>query len=196
MNKSISILTILFFLTANLAYSQEMADEEVDDKGFYLGASLMWTSFSLDVINDDADTGGGIALEAGYNFNTNFAVFVNLDGSSLSPEEGDNYGFAHFDLGVEGRLGNSESSFRPYGRASVLAAVAKQEGEEGDLEISGGGFGLGVGLHYFVNNNFAFKVGYTHSFINISEVKFGSVSIEVDEDGSSGRLGVGFTYHF
>lgn len=196
MNKSIFILTILFLLTANLAYSQDMADEEVDDKGFYLGASLMGTSFSLDVINDDADTGGGIALEAGYNFNTNFAVFVNLDGSSLSPEEGDNYAFAHFDLGVEGRLGNSESSFRPFGRASILGAVASQDSAEGDLEISGGGFGLGVGLHYFVNQNFAFKVGYTHSFININEVKLGSVSIEIDENGNSGRLGVGFTYHF
>ena len=193
MTMRIYILFIITFLfSTNLLYSQDMSGE-TDDRGFYLGASLQGTSFDLEALNEDADTGGGIGLKAGYNFNTNFALFINLDGSNMSPDEGNDYALAHFDLGGEGRLGNQESSFRPFGRISLLGMAAS--GDD-DVEISGGGFGLGVGLYYFVNHNFAFEVGYTHSWIQINEVKVGSVSVEVEEDATTGRLGLGFQYHF
>lgn len=192
MNMRISLFTVIFLFSVNLLYSQDMPDE-IDDRGFYIGASLQGTSFDLEALNDDSDTGGGIGLKAGYNFNTNFALFLSLDGSSMSPDEGDEYALAHFDLGAEGRLGNYENSFRPFGRVSLLGMAAS--GDD-DVEISGGGIGLGVGLYYFVNNKFAFEIGYTHSWIQINEVKVGSISVEVEEDARSGRLGLGFSYHF
>ena len=197
MNKLITILSLLCLMALNTVQAQDgNMEEEIDDKGFYLGASLMGTSFSLDLINDNADTGGGIGIEAGYNFNTNFAVFLSFDGSGMKTEDDDTYALAHFDLGAEGRLGDYDDSFRPFARVSVLGAAAAREGSDGDIEITGGGLGAGVGLHYFVNPKMAFKLGYTHSWININEVKVGSVSVEVDENANSGRLGLGFTYHF
>lgn len=192
MTKHIYLFTLIFLFSTSLLYSQNMSDE-VDDSGFYLGASLMGTSFDLEALNEDADTGGGIGLKVGYDINTNFALFINLDGSSMSPDEGGDYALAHFDLGGEGRLGNQNSSFRPFGRISLLGMAASGDN---DIEISGGGFGLGAGLYYFVNQNFAFEVGYTHSWIQINEVKVGSVSVDVEEDATSGRLGLGFSYHF
>lgn len=198
MNKTTTLFTILLFFITIRSEAQEMTNAEIDDSGFYVGASLIGTSFSFDIpeFDDETDTGGGIAIEGGYNFNTNFAVFLSLDGSNMSQEEGDNYNFVHFDVGVEGRLGNTESSFRPFGRISLLGAAATFEEDEIEAEISGTGLGLGIGLHYFVNQNFAFKAGYTHGWITIQEFKIESVSFEVDEDATSGRLAIGFTYHF
>lgn len=193
MTKYISIITILFFVMLHPLQAQD-----IDDKGFFIGASLLGTSFQLDIpgLEDETDTGGGLALKGGYNFNTNLALYLSLDGSSMSQDEEDNYSFVHFDLGVEGRLGDYESSFRPFGRLSLLGAAATIDTGDGDAEISGTGFGAGIGVHYFVNSNFALEVGYTHSWININEVSFGGFSVEIDENGRSGRLGVGFTYHF
>lgn len=198
MNRSILLLALLFLMNVTVVYSQNMDEEQASEKGFYVGASLVGTSFQLDApgLGDETDTGGGIALEGGYNFNSNFGLFLSLDGSSMNQGEGENYNLVHFDLGAEGRLGNAESSFRPFGRASFLGAAATIEDDGFEAEISGTGFGLGIGVYYFVNSQFAIDLGYTHSWINIDEVSVGSVSVEVDESGSSGRLGLGFSYHF
>lgn len=198
MTKKISLVTVLIAFFTSIAIAQESDDQEVDDRGFFVGASLLGTSFQLDIpeIGDETDTGGGIAIEGGYNFSSNFAVFISLDGSQLTAEEGEDYNFVHFDAGVEGRLGNYDSKFRPFGRVSLLGAAATIEDEGFEAEISGSGFGAGLGLYYFLNEKFAFKLGYTHSWININEITVESISIEIDEDGSSGRLGLGFTYNF
>lgn len=196
MNKSVCLLAVLLFLSFNMAYGQGTSDEMDNDKGLYIGLSLLGTSYDVPEFSDDKDTGGGLGLEIGYNFNTNIAIFANLDGSNMSPDVGEDYALAHAGLGVEGRLGDSDSSFRPFAKASLLASVAQFDAEQGDIEISGGGAGLGVGVYYFVNDNFAIDLGYTHSWINVSEVKVGSVSVEIDENANSGRLGLGFSYHF
>lgn len=196
MNKTIYLFSLLLLLSWNMAFAQDSSDEADNDKGVYIGLSLIGTSFDVPEFSDDMDTGGGLALEIGYNFSTNLAIFANLDGSNMSPDVGEDYALAHVDVGVEGRLGESDSSFRPFAKASLLAAVAQYDGNQGDLEISGGGFGLGVGVYYFVNEHFALDLGYTHSWINVSEVKVGSVSVDIDENAKSGRLGLGFSYHF
>jgi opacity protein-like surface antigen len=173
-----------------------MDEPETNDRGIYLGLSLMGTSFDIPEFSDGADTGGGLALEVGYNFNTNLGIFLNLDGSNMSPDGGEDYALAHFDLGVEGRLGDRQSSFRPFGKAAFLGTVASYETLGDDIEISGTGFGVGIGVYYFLNSNIAFDLGYTHSWISIDEVSVGSVSVEIEENATSGRLGLGFSYHF
>lgn len=196
MNKSIYLLLILFSISFSLAHAQETSDEEVNDKGLYIGVSLLGTSFDIPEFSDDKDTGGGLGVELGYNFNTNLAIFLNLDGSNMNPDDGEDYTLGHFDLGVEGRLGDPGSGFRPYGKASFLGIAATFEAGDEDIEITGTGFGAGIGVYYFINNQFAIDVGYTHSWISVNEVKLGSVSVEIDENATSGRLGLGFSYHF
>lgn len=199
MKKSICLFAALFFLTVNFAHGQDASEEMDDDKGVFIGLHLLGTNLQFDIpeYNDVKESGGGLGLEIGYNFNTNVGIFLSFDGSQISPDNGDDYTLGHLDLGVEGRLGDSDSNFRPFGKVSLLGAAAMQELDEGgDLEISGGGLGLGIGVYYFVNEHFALDLGYTHSWINVNEVKLGSISVEVDESAQSGRLGLGFSYHF
>lgn len=198
MNKSILLLTLLFLMSITVVHSQDMDEDQADDKGFFVGATLIGSSFQLDIpgLGDETDTGGGIGLEGGYNFNPNFGLFLSLDGSSMSPDDGENYHLVHFDLGAEGRLGDGDSTFRPFAKASLLGMAATIEDDGFEAEISGTGFGLGIGVYYFVNSQFALELGFTHSWINIEEVSIGSVSVDVDENATSGRLGLGFSYHF
>ena len=135
-------------------------------------------------------------IKDGYNFNTNFAAFLDFSGANINPDVGDSYGLGHFDIGAEGRIGNPESKFRPFGRVSFLGMAAVQDNQSGDVEISGAGFGLGAGFYYFFTDNLALNVAYIRSWVNISEVKVGSESASVDENAESGRFNLGLSYHF
>ena len=179
----LSLILTIFYCGYESVYAQNANGEEPDDSGLYIGMSLMGTSFEIPEFSDEGDTGGGLHLELGYNFNTNFALFLGLDGSSMDPDVGDSYTLAHFDIGAEGRLGDFDSKFRPFLRASLTGMSAQYETPEfdGDVDVSGAGLGIGVGLHYFPASKFALKLGYTHSWIEVSEVTFGSISIEVSE---------------
>ncbi len=182
-----SIITLLVF-TTNPANGQ--------DNGLYFGASLQGAAWTMPDMNLDAESGAGFGLKSGYNINTNFGVFLGLGGANIDPEVGESYGLGHFDIGVEGRIGNSTSKFRPYARLSYLGMAAVQDDPSGDVEISGAGFGLGAGLYYFFTDKLALDVALVKSWINISEVKVGPNSASVDEDAETGRFMLGLSYHF
>ncbi len=194
--KRLSFFFLLLFVFVTGIRAQGVSENNPDGRGIYIGASLMGTSLEVPDFSDESETGGGLALKLGYNFNTNFALFANLDGSTIDPDEGEDYSLAHFDLGAEGRIGDYNDSFRPFFRASLIGMAATSDSPDGDVEFSGGGLGLGLGLYYFASDNFALELGYTHSWININEVKVGRVSVEVDEEAKTGRLMLGASYHF
>lgn len=166
------------------------------DNGFYIGASLQGVAWTMPDFDFDAESGAGFGIKAGYNINTNFAIFLGLDGATIDPDVGESYGLGHFDIGVEGRIGNSDSKFRPYGRLSYLGMAAVQDDPSGDIEITGSGIGLGGGLYYFFTDNLALDVALVKSWINVSEVKVGSNSASIDEDAETGRFMLGLSYHF
>ena len=193
MKLSTAYLIVIIFLSAQFLLTEK---SNAQDKGIYLGGSLQGAAWNIPDQDVDTESGAGISLEFGYNFNTNFALFLGLDGANINPDVGDNYGLGHFDIGAEGRIGNSESKFRPFGRISYLGMAAVQNNQSGDVEISGAGFGLGAGLYYYLTDNLALKTGFTKSWVNISEVKIGSESVSVDENAESSRFNLGISYHY
>lgn len=196
MNKSIFLISVLTFLMVNVITAQDMSDDSANDKGFYAGVSLLGTSFEIPEIGEERDSGAGLGVQVGYNFNPNVGVFISLDGSNMSPDNDEEYALAHFDLGVEGRLNEFGDGFRPYGKAFFLGVAAAFDSPGGNVDISGTGFGVGLGVYYFFNQHFAVDVGYSHSFISFDELSIGSVSFEIDENETTGRLGLGLSYHF
>lgn len=192
--KHLGLLIFTMLLLVTTSFAQNSGSQ--DDKGIYLGASLLGASWNIPDLDLDSERGGGLGLRIGYNFNTNLAIFLSFDGSSIDPDEGDKYGLAHGDLGVEGRFGNSTSIVRPFLRGSLVGMAAVSDDGDDEVTISGGGVGLGAGLYFFLSPKASLSLGYTHSWININEVKVGSISVEVDENAESGRLGIGFAYHF
>jgi len=196
MKKSLILFVGLFTIIFNNVNAQNVSPDNPDTNGLYLGASLLGTAWNTPDSDVDSESGGGIGLKLGYNFNTNIAAFFSVDGSVINPEQGEDYALAHADLGIEGRLGNYDGKLRPFARLSYLGMSAQSDENAGDFEINGTGIGLGGGLYYFATNNFALELGYTHSWVNINEVKVGSSSADVDEDARTGRLSLGASYHF
>jgi opacity protein-like surface antigen len=188
--------TLLFAAAVALmgqsAFGQALNAPVYDTQGFFIGASLLGAGWSLDDVDADAETGAGIGLRLGYNFNQNFGAFINLDGSSIDQDDGDSYGLGHFDLGVQWIFRSEEKRFRPLVRGSYLGMAVSDD----NIEISGSGFGLGLGALYFLTERLALDFSYTHSWVNISQLKIGSVAIDIDDNATTGRFFLGLTYHF
>ncbi|TVR83305.1 MAG: hypothetical protein EA412_00990 [Chitinophagaceae bacterium] len=189
--KRLTILMTLFF-AGSIAYGQSVNSPTYDNEGFFANASLLGAAWTLDDVDIDAQSGAGFGVKLGYNFNTNFGLFASFDASNINPDNGENYLLGHFDIGGQGIFRSASDRVRPFIKASFVGMSAQDD----DIEINGGGFGLGAGLYISLTEKLGFNVNYTHSWINISEVKIGSQTFDVEENATTGRFSLGLTYHF
>lgn len=188
MKKILSLLTILMVI--GLTSSVDISAQTYDNKGFTANLSLMGTAWSVE--DSDIESGSGLALKLGYNFNSNFGLFLQFDGSAISPKNGDSYPLSHFDIGGQWMFRTIENKFRPYVRGSIVGFAQ----ENSFSESSGAGFGLGVGAFYALSAKLGLDFSYTNSWININEVKIGNTKFDVDNSATTGRFKVGLTYNF
>ncbi|MCC5905007.1 MAG: outer membrane beta-barrel protein [Balneolaceae bacterium] len=186
------LLSITLLFTASQLQAQSTNPPVYDNEGFFINASLLGKIWSIDSPDFDSESGFGVGLKIGYNFNTNFGLFTALDVANLESDMGNSYILTHFDLGVQGTFRTTEDRFRPFLRASVLGFSVQDD----LIERSGAGFGLGGGSLIFLSEKLALDINYTHAFINISEFKIGSVAIDIDENATSGRFLIGLAYYF
>lgn len=187
---------LIYLLSIMIAFTLTTTQGMAQNSGFYLGGSLQAAYWTMPDFDMDAESGGGFGIKAGYAINPNIGLFLGLDGATIEPEVGEDYGLGHFDLGVEGRIAVSGSKFWPYARVSYLGMAAVQDDPSGDVEISGAGYGLGAGFYYFFTSQMALDVSFTKSWVNITDIKIGSNSVTVDEDAETGRLMLGLSYYF
>ena len=185
-------ITFLFLLSASIVQGQSINTTTYSNEGFYINASVLGVAWNVDDLNIETEAGAGIGLKIGYNFNPNLGIFASFDAASISPDNSDNYILGHLDIGIQGTFRSETDRFRPYLRGSFLGMSAQDD----FIEINGAGFGFGVGGLLYLTEKLALDINYTHSFINLSEVKIDSVSFDVDENASTGRFFIGLTYHF
>lgn len=189
--RSLSLL-MAFIFSATVLHAQSINVPVYDNEGFFAGASILGAAWTIDNMDIDAEAGAGIGLKLGYNFNPNLGIFASIDGSTIEPDDGESYILGHFDLGVQGIFRSTAERFRPFVKGSLVGMSARDD----DVEINGGGFGLGAGLYILLTEKLVFDGNYTHSWIDISEVKIGSQTYDADESANTGRFFVGLTYYF
>lgn len=186
------LLSITLLFSSSLLHAQSINAPVYDNEGFFINGSILGAAWTIDDLDIDAEAGGGIGLKLGYNFNTNFGLFASFDAASIDPDDGESYVLGHFDLGVQGTFRTTADRFRPFVRVSLLGMSAQDD----DIEINGSGFGLGAGALIFLSEKLALDINYTHGWINLSEVKIGSQTYDVDENATTGRFFIGLAYHF
>lgn len=189
--KRLLLLPLFLLFTAQLS-AQETGERVFDNTGFFGGFSFLGTGWSFEDIGIERENGGGIGLKLGYNFNPSFGVFASLDGSRIDPDGEEDYALGHFDIGIQGFFRTTADRVRPFVRASLLGMSAQDD----NIEINGGGIGLGAGTLIFVSENLAFDLNLTHSWINVNEVVIGSQTFDADERATTTRLFIGLNYHF
>jgi opacity protein-like surface antigen len=193
----VRIATASVLLSAFLAATAS-AQRAADVKGFHFGGALSATSIEMDetsFTDDERESGLGLNLNAGYNFNRNFGLIVALTGASIDDEGTGDFRVGHADLG--GRVSfPGRSAFVPYLELALTAMSADFEVQGQDVELEGGGLTLGAGLNYFFSPRVAFDAslrftGGKFTKIQINDRDAGDVD-ELDVNTSRLNLGIAF----
>lgn len=193
------ILPFLFFLPLAV-FGQTTQPVSYDNSGFHFGSSLTGSTWSLENVYADRNTGGGIGLNMGYNLNTNFGLFTSIDFSRI-----DDYDVTHLNLGIKSYFRTIENRLRPY----VSAGLAGMRASMDYQKLNGIGLGLSGGVLFFISERFALDIAYNQSWLNIdtgfivdSPVIYSSEpsdewqSPNIDESGTTGRINLGFKIYF
>jgi opacity protein-like surface antigen len=169
--------------------------------GFNLGLFLNGSAAQVEDA-DEADSGAGISLHAGYGFTPSVSVFARLSAASIQAEgfAEDQYALAHFDLGLRYSFGSTASQLRPFLSGAVSGRAASFDlGSEGTLDVRGSGFTGGGGLEYFVRPNLAIEGGLSFSFGEFDEGRLdGSEWVDLEDEAlemNTTRLDLGVSWH-
>jgi len=182
-------MAILFTTTKLQAQNGNAATYET--KGFFLNASVLGASWTMDDLSFDDEYGGGAGLKLGYNFNNNFGLFTSLNAALMNPDENE-YVLAHFDIGLQGTFGATTSRFRPF----LNVAASGMTAQDDETEINGAGLSIGGGTLIFLSRSMALDISYTHGLIELSEVTQGSQTTDIDENATTMRVLIGLGFHF
>jgi hypothetical protein len=166
-------------------------------EGFSVGLYLNGTAAQYEG-DSTIESGGGLALRAGYGLSPNFDLFAQLTGASVQHDGmSDRYGVGHFDLGAQYNFGQAQARLRPYmfgalsGRAVSLDIV--------NVDMRGAGFSFGGGLRYFFNPAFAVDANLGMTFGSLGEGRLAGGSWEDlgnDSVGmTSSRFNLGISWH-
>lgn len=172
-------------------------------RGWSFGAQLQGTSLTVE--DGETNSGGGLALRAGYGFNRRVTVFLHVDGSQIDvPAGGDIVGqwnLAHADVGARFHFANSLRRWVPYLEASAGTRVvsvtdASVNGDDIDkVDFNGGALTVGGGLSTFFRKTMAVDVSLKWSGGKFTEIDLGNVALRnLDIEATSFRFGVGLIW--
>ncbi len=162
-------------------------------RGLVLGAHLTGAAIRVDDSDEDPESGAGLTLQAGWNFTPRFGAFlaasgVNIPGADL--DEGD-YTMGVGDLGLRYMLVSQTSRLAPYVDLSFSSVVL----DFNDLNVraSGGGFGLGGGLNYFVSPRVGLGVDLRWTSNRLDTFESDGEEVETDNslDVTTARFSIG-----
>ena len=157
---------------------------------------------------DDAATGGGLGLRAGYGFTKTISVFAALEGAGLDAEN-DLFGVQRattlgaFDVGAEFHILPSRA-IDPFVRVALNSTTARYDietvgnGSDGRLEVRGRGLTLGVGTQIRVARSLDIELALDVTGGEIQEFQVTNGRFEgtvaIDEGFGTSRLGIGLVW--
>lgn len=201
------LIAVLLLLGGSSTAQAQQNDAETMDaeavsytEKWYFHAHL--GAHSQNVANrDDVDGGGGFGLRVGYGVSPLTTLYLGLDFAGMSTENavtrgtfGDDYGLGTFELGAQFNF-RRDKKLVPYFDAALIGvgSVVDEGGRE--VSLTGGGFGLGGGVKYFVSPEFALDGGLYLSAGGYTEQEVNGETQDIDASFSNGRLIVGVSWY-
>lgn len=186
----------MLLTVCGLALAQ--TEPEYSTRGFSIGLHLNGTSWHLDEPDlelDGSDSGGGLGFDLSYGVSDLVSLFLNFDGASIDPENGQTYTLGHGDLGARFAFGNPSKKFKPFGQIALTGAGAEQEIGRNTLQLRGGGLTLAGGILYFLSPAWAIDAGLAFTFGSLTEVELNNVGVDTDIDARTSRLNAGVRWY-
>lgn len=191
-----SLLSMCLILLATAAFGQP--EEAYSTEGFSIGLHLNGTSWHLDEPDLDlegSDSGGGLGFGLSYGVSHLVTLFLNLDGASIDPDEGETYSLGHGDLGARFTFGAPASQLKPFAQIALTGAGAELEIGRNTIQLRGGGLTLGGGLLYFLSPAWALDAGLDLTFGNLTEVEVNNLTADIDVKARTSRLNAGVRWY-
>jgi opacity protein-like surface antigen len=208
MNPIVNKKLIFSALVAGAALTSTSLSAQVSkNAGLLLNVHAQATGLAVE--DEDAETGFGGGIIAGYGFNENLSVYLALDGASVSysddDADGEKYTLAQADLGLRYTFGSTASALRPYLNGAISGVGVSDEfededsGESVDVSYTGPGVTFGAGVQYFFNPKLAID-----GSIQVSAGKLTTFKIDGEEFGgeddddpsfTTSRLQIGLSWH-
>jgi hypothetical protein len=207
MLRSIRYLALILASTATFASvaSAQGGAPRSNTTGLLLGAALSGAAIDSDDFESEPSSGGGIELQLGWGFSPLFTLLMAGNGAVLDSEDGDDeFVLVHFDLLARFNFRSPGNAFVPYVEGGISARVAGQddvlledEDEPVNLEISGAGFTLGGGFHYFVTPALALGANLRITSGEFDTIKIDNITVDdaFEIDATSTRLNLGLTWY-
>jgi opacity protein-like surface antigen len=187
--KKVILLGVFLTLALFLALATSVAAQ----KGFVASASLASTGVNFDDDNIRNESGFGIQLDLGYNFNRRVGLFLGLGGFALEDE---NETLGYFDIGPR-FYPLSSRGLQPYIDAGFTGSSFVSDEDGIETSISGYGFSGGGGVHWFVGRNVALNLGIIMSRINYDKVESQGITVDgLDFQAWNSRIKAGVAFYF
>jgi hypothetical protein len=181
------------------------AVSRANTSGFFIGLALNGSAIRADKVSSSTESGGGLALQLGWGFTKQFAMFIDGSAARIASDAGD-YDLAHFDIGARWHFVSPSRALVPFLEVGLTGRAASEQGVyliddfgnsyQGDLSIQGSGFSFGGGLQYFVAPAWALGGTLKWTTGTFSRVQFNNVSVDgLDLDATSARFNLGFTWY-
>jgi opacity protein-like surface antigen len=189
MMKKMIPLGVLFTLTLFLAMATSVAAQ----KGFVASASFASTGVNFDDDDIRNESGFGLQLDLGYNFNSRLGLFLGLGGFALEDE---NETLGYFDIGPR-FYPISSRGLQPYIDVALTGSAFASDDGGVETTISGVGLSGGGGVHWFVGRNVALNLGIMLSRVNYDKVESEGVSVDgLDFKAWNSRIKAGVAFYF
>lgn len=164
-------------------------------EGFHLGIALNGSAIRVDDRNvgrGATESGGGLNLDLGYNYASNFGVLFTVAGANISSVYGD-YTLGQADLVARYSFAQPLQSFVPYlelGLTGISAAA------NSNVELRGGGGTGAIGFDYFFSRKAALDLNFRFTHGSINTLRVGGTSITTDNGlgVSLSRFNVGIEF--
>jgi hypothetical protein len=184
---------ILFGVLMALALILALATSVAAQKGFVASASLASTGVSFDDEDIRNESGFGLQLDLGYNFNPRMGLFLGLGGFALEDEDET---LAYIDLGPR-FYPISSRGLQPYIDVALTGSAFASDEDGIETTISGVGISGGGGIHWFVGRNAAVNLGIIMTRVNYDKVESEGVSVDgLDFKAWNSRIKAGVAFYF
>lgn len=172
-----------------------VAQAQFSTAGLSIRPHLIAAGWTVEDVDIDSATGGGLGLGVSWGFSELVAAYVELSGASVQGD-GDMYGLGHFDVGARFTFVPTRDRIKLFANAA-LSGRSAPEADTGSqvLELVGAGLTVGAGLEYRTSRPFGFQFDVQATMGEYTDVNAAGFVRPITVNSTSVRANFGVVWY-